>query len=83
MFDKWFLNPIPPTNQALNLPFPDALNLAFANPNSDPAEQYVRKKKEAALYLRFIRALAPLESAPQRCPANPQNLARPLLIALY
>ena len=41
MFDKWFMAPIPPTNQPLNLPFPAALEEAFRTPNSEPAEAFV------------------------------------------
>ncbi len=40
MFDKWFTQPIPPRNTALNLPFPAALEAAFKTPNDKPAEAY-------------------------------------------
>ncbi len=43
MYDKWFLQPIPPTNTALNLPMSDATKAAWANPNTKPMEEYATK----------------------------------------
>jgi glutamate/aspartate transport system substrate-binding protein len=39
IYDKWFLNPIPPKNINLNVPMSDALKKVFANPtdSGDPA----------------------------------------------
>ncbi|MDM0114630.1 transporter substrate-binding domain-containing protein [Variovorax sp. J22R133] len=43
LYDKWFMQPIPPTNQALNLPLSDATKAAWASPNNKPMEDYVKK----------------------------------------
>jgi len=43
LYDKWFMQPIPPTNTALNLPLSDATKAAWANPNNKPMEDYARK----------------------------------------
>jgi len=43
LYDKWFLQPIPPTNTALNLPMSDATKAAWANPNTKPMEEYATK----------------------------------------
>jgi len=43
LYDKWFLQPIPPTNTALNLPMSDATKAAWANPNTKPMEDYATK----------------------------------------
>ncbi len=40
LFDKWFVQPIPPRNTSLNLPFPPSLEAAFKAPNDNPAEAY-------------------------------------------
>lgn len=43
LYDKWFLQPVPPTNTALNLPLSDATKAAWANPNNKPMEDYAKK----------------------------------------
>ena len=43
MYSKWFLNPIPPRNVAVNMAMTDSLKNAIANPNDNPAESYVKK----------------------------------------
>jgi len=43
LYDKWFMQPIPPTNKALNLPLSDATKAAWASPNNKPMEDYVKK----------------------------------------
>ena len=43
LYDKWFMQPIPPTNSALNLPLSDATKAAWANPNNKPMEDYAKK----------------------------------------
>jgi len=43
LYDKWFMQPIPPTNTALNLPLSDATKAAWANPNNKPMEDYAKK----------------------------------------
>ncbi|KTT20653.1 transporter substrate-binding domain-containing protein [Pseudacidovorax intermedius] len=43
LYDKWFMQPIPPTNTALNLPMSDATKAAWANPNDKPMEDYAKK----------------------------------------
>ncbi|SFN06129.1 transporter substrate-binding domain-containing protein [Variovorax sp. OV329] len=43
LYDKWFMQPIPPTNTALNLPLSDATKAAWASPNNKPMEDYVKK----------------------------------------
>ena len=40
LYDKWFMQPIPPTNTALNLPASAATKAAWANLNDKPAEAY-------------------------------------------
>lgn len=40
LYDKWFTQPIPPTNATIGLPFPASLQAAFDNPNDRPAEAY-------------------------------------------
>lgn len=42
-YDKWFMQPIPPTNTKVGLPLSDATKAAWANPNDKPMEDYVRK----------------------------------------
>ena len=44
IYDKWFLQPIPPTNTKIGLPLSAATKDAWANPNDKPAEDYVAKK---------------------------------------
>jgi len=43
IYDKWFMQPIPPTNTVVNLPASDATKAAWKNPNSNPAESYQKK----------------------------------------
>jgi glutamate/aspartate transport system substrate-binding protein len=43
LYDKWFMQPIPPSNTKVGLPPSDATKAAWANPNDKPAEDYVKK----------------------------------------
>ena len=43
MYDKWFMQPIPPSNTKVGLPPSDATKDAWANPNDKPAEDYAEK----------------------------------------
>ena len=43
LYDKWFLQPIPPSNTKVGLPVSDATKAAWANPNDKPAEDYAEK----------------------------------------
>jgi glutamate/aspartate transport system substrate-binding protein len=43
LYDKWFMQPIPPSNARLNLPASDATKAAWANPNDKPVEEYMKK----------------------------------------
>jgi len=43
LYDKWFLQPIPPTNTKVGLPPSDATKAAWANPNDKPTEAYMKK----------------------------------------
>ncbi|GAB2484481.1 amino acid ABC transporter substrate-binding protein [Comamonas humi] len=40
IYDKWFMQPIPPTNQSLNLPMSAALQQLLREPNDKPVEAY-------------------------------------------
>ncbi|MFT3758066.1 amino acid ABC transporter substrate-binding protein [Thauera sp.] len=40
LWDKWFLQPIPPTNTAVGLPLSDATRDAWNNPDNKPKEAY-------------------------------------------
>jgi glutamate/aspartate transport system substrate-binding protein len=40
LYDKWFMQPIPPNNVTLNMPASEATKDAWANPNDKPAEDY-------------------------------------------
>ena len=42
-YDKWFTQPIPPTNTRVGLPASEATKAAWANPNDKPVEEYVKK----------------------------------------
>ncbi len=44
LYDKWFMQPIPPTNTKIGLPLSAATKDAWANPNDKPAEDYAAKK---------------------------------------
>ena len=43
LYDKWFMQPIPPTNTRVGLPVSEATRAAWANPNDKPLEDYLRK----------------------------------------
>ena len=43
MYDKWFVQPIPPKNTKVGLPASDATKAAWANPNDKPLEDYLKK----------------------------------------
>ena len=43
LYDKWFLQPIPPTNTKVGLPMSDATKAAWASPNDKPMEDYVKR----------------------------------------
>jgi glutamate/aspartate transport system substrate-binding protein len=43
IYDKWFMQPIPPKNVSLNLPASAATKEAWAHPNDKPTEEYVIK----------------------------------------
>ena len=43
LYDKWFMQPIPPTNTKVGLPLSDATKAAWAAPNDKPMEDYVKK----------------------------------------
>ncbi|MDA8453545.1 amino acid ABC transporter substrate-binding protein [Acidovorax sp. GBBC 3334] len=43
LYDKWFLQPIPPNNVKVGLPASDATKAAWANPNDKPMEEYSLK----------------------------------------
>lgn len=44
LWDKWFLQPIPPANVTIGLPLSEATKEAWANPNDKPTEEYAAKK---------------------------------------
>lgn len=43
LYDKWFMQPIPPTNTKVGLPLSDATKQAWAAPNDKPMEDYASK----------------------------------------
>ena len=43
LYDKWFMQPIPPSNTKVGLPASDATKAAWASPNDKPAEEYAEK----------------------------------------
>lgn len=43
LWDKWFLQPIPPANVKVGLPLSEATKAAWANPNDKPMEDYAKK----------------------------------------
>ena len=43
IYDKWFLQPIPPANTKVGLPLSEATKAAWATPNDKPMEDYARK----------------------------------------
>jgi glutamate/aspartate transport system substrate-binding protein len=42
LYDKWFMQPIPPNNTRVNLPPSDATKAAWANPTDKPLEEYTQ-----------------------------------------
>jgi len=43
IYDKWFMQPIPPSNTKVGLPLSEATKAAWANPNDKPMEDYAKK----------------------------------------
>jgi glutamate/aspartate transport system substrate-binding protein len=43
LYDKWFMQPIPPTNTRVGLAVSEATKAAWANPNDKPLEDYLKK----------------------------------------
>jgi len=43
LYDKWFVQPIPPKNTKVGLPASEATKAAWANLNDKPAEDYLKK----------------------------------------
>ncbi len=43
LYDKWFMQPIPPANTKVGLPVSEATKAAWAAPNDKPMEEYVKK----------------------------------------
>ncbi len=43
MYDKWFVQPIPPSNTRVGLPASEATKMAWATPNDKPVEDYAKK----------------------------------------
>lgn len=43
LWDKWFLQPIPPKNSRVGLAVSESTKAAWANPNDKPMEDYARK----------------------------------------
>jgi glutamate/aspartate transport system substrate-binding protein len=43
LYDKWFVQPIPPKNIRLSMPASDANKAAWANLNDKPVEEYAKK----------------------------------------
>ncbi|MBA4177126.1 MAG: amino acid ABC transporter substrate-binding protein [Leptothrix sp. (in: Bacteria)] len=43
LYDKWFVQPIPPANTKVGLPASEATKMAWANPNDKPVEDYAKK----------------------------------------
>lgn len=43
LYDKWFVQPVPPSNTAIGLPLSAATKEAWANPNDKPMEAYSAK----------------------------------------
>ncbi len=44
LYDKWFMQPVPPTNVKIGLPLSAATKDAWANPNDKPMEEYAVKE---------------------------------------
>ena len=43
LYDKWFMQPIPPNNTTLNLPLSESTKAAWAHPNNKPMEDYAQQ----------------------------------------
>ncbi|WP_246071584.1 amino acid ABC transporter substrate-binding protein [Inhella inkyongensis] len=43
LYDKWFMQPIPPTNSRIGLAASEATKAAWAAPNDNPMESYAKK----------------------------------------
>jgi glutamate/aspartate transport system substrate-binding protein len=43
LYDKWFVQAIPPSNTKVGLPASDATKAAWASPNDKPVEEYAKK----------------------------------------
>ena len=43
IYDKWFVQPIPPKNTRVGLPASEATKAAWAGPNDKPVEEYAKK----------------------------------------
>jgi glutamate/aspartate transport system substrate-binding protein len=43
LYDKWFMQPTPPTNTKVGLPLSEATKAAWASPNSRPMEDFAKK----------------------------------------
>ena len=43
LYDKWFMQPIPPKNTRVGLPLSDSIKEAWAHPNDKPMEDYMAK----------------------------------------
>ncbi|MDO9435076.1 transporter substrate-binding domain-containing protein [Hydrogenophaga sp.] len=43
LYDKWFMQPIPPANVKVGLPISEATKAAWASPNDKPMEDYAKK----------------------------------------
>jgi len=43
LYDKWFMQPIAPSNTKVGLPLSEATKAAWANPNDKPMEDYAKK----------------------------------------
>jgi glutamate/aspartate transport system substrate-binding protein len=43
LYDKWFMQPVPPANVNMNLPLSEATKAAWAKPNNNPMEAYAKK----------------------------------------
>jgi glutamate/aspartate transport system substrate-binding protein len=43
IYDKWFVQPIPPKNTRVGLPASESTKSAWANPNDKPMEDYAKK----------------------------------------
>lgn len=43
VYDKWFMQPIPPKNTRVGLPVSESIKATWASPNDKPMESYVQK----------------------------------------